>query len=36
LFASVNDPQENDVDEFIEYLKIPKVTDADRDRMEGP
>jgi len=36
LYTSVNNPQENDVDEFIEYLKIPKVTDADRDRMEGP
>jgi len=36
LYASVNNPQEIDVDEFIEYLKIPKLTDADRDRMEGP
>ena len=36
MYTSVNNPQENDVDEFIEYLKIPKVTDADRDRMEGP
>jgi len=36
LYTSVNNPQENDVDEFIEYLNIPKLTDADRDRMEGP
>ena len=33
---SQNNPQENDVDEFIEYLKISKLTDTDRDRMEGP
>ena len=36
LYASVNNLQENDVDEFIEHLKIPKLTDEDRDRMEGP
>ena len=36
LYASVNYPQENDVDEFTEYFKIPKLTDADRDRIEGP
>ena len=36
FYASVNNLQENDVDEIIEYLKIPKLTDADRDRMEGP
>ena len=36
LYTSAYNPQENDVDEFIEYLKIPKLTDADRDRMEGP
>ena len=36
MYASVNNPQENDVDEFTEYLKIPKLTDADRDRIEGP
>ena len=35
LYTSVNNPQENDVDEFIEYL-IPKLTDAETDRMEGP
>ena len=34
LYASVNYPQENDVDEFTEYLKIPKLTDADRDKIE--
>ena len=33
---TVNKPQENDVDEFIEYLKIPKPTDAERDTVEGP
>ena len=31
LYTSVNNPQENDVDEFTEYLKIPKLIDADRD-----
>ena len=36
MYTSVTNPQENDVDEFIEYLKIPKLADADRDRMEGP
>ena len=36
LYASVDNLQENDVDEFIEHLKIPKLTDEDRDRMEGP
>ena len=36
LYASVNNPQENDVDEFTEHLKIPKLTDTDRDKIEGP
>ena len=36
LYASVNNSQENDVDQFIEQLKIPKLTDEDRDTMEGP
>ena len=35
LYASVNYTQEIDVDEFTEYLKIPKSTDTDRDRIEG-
>ena len=25
LYTSVNNPQENDIDEFIEYLKIPNL-----------
>ena len=32
LNASVNNSQENDVDKFTEYLKIPKLTDAGRLR----
>ena len=36
LYASANNSQENNVDEFTEHLKIPKLSDADRDRIEGP
>ena len=31
MYSSVNNSQENDIDEFIEHLKIPKLTDEDRD-----
>ena len=36
LYASANNSQENNVEEFTEHLKIPKLSDADRDRIEGP
>ena len=36
MYASANNSQENNVDEFTEHLKIPKLSDADRDRIEGP
>lgn len=36
LYASANNSQENNVDEFTEHLKIPKLSDADRDGIEGP
>ena len=36
LYTSVNNTHDNDINDFIEHLEIPKLTDEERDSIEGP
>ena len=36
LYTSVNNTDDNDINDFIEHLEIPKLTDEARDSIEGP
>ena len=36
LHTSVNNAQDNDINDFIDHLEIPKLTDEERDSIEGP
>ena len=36
LYTCTINTHDNDLNDFIEHLDIPKLTDEERDRMEGP